>query len=128
MKPSPRISDAEWEVMKIFWEHGALASRDVYARLSQEQPWAHATVKTLLRRMVEKGWLSYTPVGNSFLYRPAVSKQKGLRSAIKRFSERVLGGALAPLVAYYTEKKQLTPEDVAELERLLERHRREKGN
>jgi BlaI family penicillinase repressor len=126
--PARSLSDSEWEVMKVLWEHGPLAARDVYAHVSELQPWAQGTVKTLLRRMLQKGWLSYTRVGNSFLYRSAVPRQKGLRWAIKQFSERVLGGALSPFVAYYAEEKQLTPEDVAELEKLLKRHQRGKGN
>jgi predicted transcriptional regulator len=77
--------------------------------------------------MVQKGWLSYTRVGSSFLYRPAVSRRKGLRSAIKQFSERVLGGALSPFVAYYAEEKGLSPEDVAALEKLLDRYPKAKG-
>ncbi len=126
--PLRSLSDSEWEVMKVLWERGPSASRDVYAHLADTQPWAKGTVKTLLRRMVQKGWLSYTRVGNSFLYRAAVPRQKGLRSAIRRFSERVLGGALSPFVAYYAEEKRLTPEDVAELEKLLKRHQKTKGN
>jgi len=122
--PSRALSDSEWEVMKVLWEHGPLASRDVYDHLSKEQAWAHGTVKTLLRRMVEKGWVSYTRVGNSFLYRPAISKQKGLRSVMRQFSQKVLGGALSPFVAYYTKERQLAPEDVAELERLLKRYKK----
>ena len=126
--PPRSLSDSEWEVMKVLWQHGPLAARDVYGHLAEQQPWAQGTVKTLLRRMVQKGWLSYTRVGNSFLYRSVVPRQKGLRSAIKQFSERVLGGALSPFVAYYAEEKQLSPEDVAELEKLLKRHQKGKGN
>lgn len=127
--PPPRsLSDSEWEVMKVLWEHGPLAARNVYAHLAGAQPWAHGTVKTLLRRMVQKRWLSYTRVGNSFLYRSAVPRRKGLRAAVRQFSERVLGGALSPFVAYYAEEKRLTPEDVAELEKLLKRHQKGKGD
>ena len=126
--PPRSLSGSEWEVMKVLWEHGPLAARDVYAHLADVQPWEQGTVKTLLRRMVQKGWLSYTQVGSSFLYRSAVPRQKGVRAAIKQFSERVLDGALAPFVAYYAEEKRLTTEDVAELEKLLKRHQKEKGN
>ena len=126
--PPRSLSDSEWEVMKVLWEHGPLAARDVYAHLSDAQPWAQGTVKTLLRRMVQKGWLSYRRVGNSFLYRSAAPRKKGLHSAIKQFSDRVLGGALSPLVAYYAEEKRLSPEDVAELEKLLKRYQKEKDN
>jgi len=125
---SPRsLSDSEWEVMKVLWAHGALAARDVHGHLAADRPWTQGTVKTLLRRMVQKGWLSYTRVGNSFLYRPAVSRRKGLRAAIRRFSETVLGGVLSPFVAYYAEERRLSPEDVEELEKLLKRHQRSKG-
>jgi BlaI family penicillinase repressor len=126
--PPRSLSDSEWEVMKVLWEYGPMAARDAYAHLSDAQSWAQGTVKTLLRRMVQKGWLSYTRVGNSFLYRAAVPRRKGLRSAIRQFSERVLGGALSPFVAYYAEEKRLTPEDVAELEKLLKLHQKGKGN
>lgn len=124
--PERSLSDSEWEVMKALWQHGPMASRDVAARLTREQRWAPATVKTLLRRMVAKGWLTYTRVGNSFLYRPVVSQRKGLRAAVKEFSDRVLGGVLSPFVAYYAEEKRLSPQDVAELEKLLKQHRKER--
>jgi BlaI family penicillinase repressor len=116
------LSDAEWEVMKIVWEGGPLPARDVHARVPRDRRWVQATVKTLLRRLVDKGWLTYTRVGNSFLYEPAVSRRKGLRSAIRRFSERVLDGSLAPFVAYYAQEKRLTPEDVAQLEKLVKQY------
>jgi len=120
------LSDAEWEVMKVVWESGPQAAREIYARIPSERRWAHATVKTILRRLVNKGWLTYTRVGNSFLYEPAVSRRKGLRSAIRCFSDRVLGGSLAPFVAYYAQEKRLTPEDVAQLEKLVKQYSGEK--
>ncbi len=65
--------------------------------------------------------------GNSFLYRAAVPKKKALRRAVRDFSSRVLDGVLSPFVAYYAEEKDLTPEDVAQLEEILKRYRREGG-
>ena len=122
-KALPSLSDAEWVVMKAVWEAGPLAARDVYARVSKEQAWAYATVKTLLRRMVAKGWLTYTRVGSSFLYRAAVARQKAVKSAVRDFAQRVLDGLLSPVVAYFAEGKGLTGADLEQLEVLLRRHR-----
>jgi predicted transcriptional regulator len=104
-----------------------MAVGDLHARLQAEHRWAYSTVKTLVRRLVSKGWITYRRVGNSFLYEPAVSRSEAVRSEIKRFSDRVLGGLLSPFVAYYAERGDLTDEDVAELERILEQYREERG-
>ena len=121
------LSTSEWAVMKVIWDCGPMAAGEIYDRLSGEQDWAYPTVKTLIRRMVAKGWLTYKRVGNSFLYRAAVPRGKAVRSAVREFSDRVLDGLLSPFVAYYAEGKDLTPEDVAKLEKIIRRHRRKGG-
>ena len=125
-KEVPRLSASEWEVMKVIWDGGPMAIRDIYSRLSQEQHWAYPTVKTLVRRMVAKGWLDYTRVGNSFLYRAAVPRRKAVRSAVKEFSSRVLDGLLSPFVAYFAEERNLTPEDIAQIEKVLKAQRKKR--
>ena len=117
------LSASEWDVMKAIWESGPMATRDIYARLSEDRSWAYSTVKTLVRRMVRKGWLSYDRVGNSFLYRAAIPRRKAVRSAVREFSSRVLDGLLSPFVAYYAEDAGLGPQDLAELERIIKQHR-----
>ena len=121
------LSASEWEVMKVMWERGPLASRDIYAEVSGERSWAYSTVKTLVRRMVAKGWLAYEQVGNSFLYRAAVPRGKAVRGAVREFTSRVLDGVLSPFVAYYAEDRELSAEDAAQLEQLLAQYRRKKG-
>ena len=123
----PDLSASEWEVMKVMWDGGPMALRDIYARVSEERDWAYTTVKTLVRRMVAKGWLRYQRVGNSFLYRPAVARKKAVRSAVNEFTGRVLDGLLSPFVAYYAEENDLSPEDVARIEEILKRNRTKRG-
>ena len=123
----PALSASEWEVMKVVWDGGPMAMGDIYERLSKDQNWAYATAKTLVRRMVAKGWLSYQRVGNSFLYRAAMPRKKAVRSAVKEFSSRVLDGLLSPFVAYYTEEKNLSSDDIAALEAIIKRHRKKGG-
>lgn len=64
----PSISNAEWEIMKIFWDKGPMEARDVFAAIPENHGWAYKTVKTLLSRLVAKGTLDYDLIGNSYLY------------------------------------------------------------
>ena len=120
----PDLSDSEWEVMKAVWDRGPMAVGDIYEGLSARQHWAYSTVKTLVRRMVGKGWLDYRRVGNSFLYTAAVERQNAVREAGSKFVRRILDGVLMPFVVRYVEENGLSEEDAAELEQLLERRRK----
>ncbi len=126
-KPHAGVSRSEWEIMKVLWEGGPMAVGDIHARLSGDHGWAYSTAKTLVRRLVQKGWVAYERVGNSFLYRPAVSQSKAVRHEIRQFSERVLDGLLSPLVAYHAERGDLSPEDIEKLEEILEQYRAKGG-
>ena len=121
------LSQSEWDVMKVIWDIGPTAIRDIYAELSQKHNWAYTTVKTLVRRMAHKGWVGHKRVGNSFLYWAAVPRGKAVRAAVKDFSKRVLEGALSPFVAYYVAENDLTSEDIAQLEDIIEQHRKSGG-
>jgi BlaI family penicillinase repressor len=125
-KQRPTISESEWAVMKVVWEDGPMATGEIYERLADDREWAYSTVKTLVRRLVEKGWLTYRKVGNSFLYRPAVPRARAVRAAVSEFSSRVLDGLLSPFVAYYAEENGLSAEEVARLEEILA-HERKRG-
>ncbi len=118
-----KLSESEWVIMKIFWDKGSMALGDVVRELEGHQGWAYNTVKTLVRRMAEKGWVSARRVGNSFLYSPAVERSGAIRQALQDFTTRVLDGMLSPVIAYFAEKEELSKEDVKELELLLNRYR-----
>jgi BlaI family penicillinase repressor len=67
------LSKAEWKVMKVVWELRKAMAREIYSIAGREHSWTPATVKTLLNRLVEKGYVTTTRVGNGFVYRPAES-------------------------------------------------------
>ena len=123
----PEPSGSEWAVLRIIWDGGPLAARDIYSRLADGRDWSHSTVKTLLRRMVTKGWLGYTRVGNSFLYHAAAPRRTALRAAIQSVSVRVFDGFLAPLVAHYARSRGLSREELRQLEGILREYRRKEG-
>ena len=116
----PDLSPAEWDVMKVVWECGEAAARDIFAALPEEKGWAIKTVKTLLARLVAKGALDYAEVGNSYLYRAAYSREELTQYEVAGFVDRVLDGAPAPVMASFIRTSDLTSADIERLRALLD--------
>ena len=114
------LTVAEWKVMKIVWRRKSCAARDVYEEAAGLQGWAPSTTKTLLRRLVDKGHLTATAVGSSFLYRPARPAWQSLAGAADTLLDNTLEGMDGKLLAYMVRKSRLTPDDMAQLRALLD--------
>ncbi len=121
------LSGAEWKVMKIVWELEKAMAREVYTIAGQQHGWTPATVKTLLKRLVDKGYLQTTKVGNGFVYRPAQTAIAILRAAADTLLGNAAQGTTGPLLAHMVEKSPLSPEDLDALERLIEDKRESLG-
>ena len=124
--PTP-LTQAEWEVMKIIWDRGPLAARDVFAALPQECGWAYKTVKTLLSRLVAKGALDFDQIGNSYLYRAAVEREVMTRQEVRSVLDRLMSEAFSPVLAQFIEEAELTSEEIEQLKQQLDQKRRQKS-
>jgi len=107
--------------MKVVWEKSPIPANEIIETLSQADDWHPKTAKTLLNRLVKKGALDYQKDGRAYLYYPMVKEADCVRVASESFLERVFGGSLKPMIAHFVEHKKLTPADVKELKKLLEK-------
>ena len=116
----PRVSRAEWEVMKAIWSGHPVAANEVAERLAPRHDWSPRTVKTMLNRLVRKGALGFQVQGKRYLYSPRVSQEVCVRSESESFLARVFNGQEAAILLHYARHATLTPDDIAELKRVLE--------
>ncbi len=114
------LSRAEWKVMKIVWELRKAMAREVYVIAGEEHGWTPATVKTLLARLVEKGYVSTTRVGNGFVYRPARTALSTLQAAADSLLTHAVEGVSGPLLAHLVEQTDLNEADLDSLQKLIE--------
>lgn len=114
-----RISEAEHAVMEALWTRAPQTAAEVCETVCQQRGWSIPTVKTLLSRLVTKGALATEPDGRRFLYTPTIERSAYVGTESKRLVERLFGGRAAPLFAHLAEAEALSPEDIAEIERLL---------
>ncbi|TWU30309.1 Penicillinase repressor [Bythopirellula polymerisocia] len=111
--------------MKVLWDQGSLAARDVFAALPHENEWAYKTVKTLLARLVAKGALDYEQIGNSYLYHAAVQRETMTRQEVRSLFQRVRGMTLSPVLAKFIEEVPLSEQEIQHLRQLLEEKRKQ---
>ena len=119
------LSAAEWKVMKIVWELKKAMAREIYVIAGEQHQWTPGTVKTLLKRLSDKGYLKTTKVGNGFVYRPARSAVSVVRSAADTLLTNTVPEASVPLLAHMVEKVSLSEDDLDALQKLIDRKKRE---
>ncbi len=78
MKKLPQISEAEYEVMKVVWNNAPISTNEVTERLVKTTDWSPKTIQTLLKRLVQKGALTYEKNSRVFVYTPVVKKDEYL--------------------------------------------------
>jgi BlaI family penicillinase repressor len=116
---SIRISDSEWQVMAVVWDHPPVATAEVVDKLSRQTGWHSRTIRTLLDRLARKGALKITREGKRYLYDPLVSLEDCVRSDCRSFVDRVFGGEPASLLLHLVKETKLSPQDIRELKKLL---------
>jgi BlaI family transcriptional regulator, penicillinase repressor len=122
MKAVPKISDTEWEVMRIVWARHPIAARDVIKQLAAGDPsWHPKTVRTLLARLVSKKALRHDAADRAYLYWPLVAEHQCVAAASESFLERVFGGSLKPMLAHFVGEGRLTEKELDDLRKLLDR-------
>jgi BlaI family transcriptional regulator, penicillinase repressor len=121
MNRTPRISEAEWEVMKICWSHSPASAQEIIDALAAGNDWHPKTVKTLLNRLVKKRALGFHKDGRAYLYHPLVAEKDCVAAESQSFLDRVFGGSLQPMLAHFVGQRKLSPQEIAELKSLLKR-------
>jgi predicted transcriptional regulator len=116
-------TERELEILKILWDLGEASVRQVCEVMNQREDLAQNTVQTFLRMMEDKGLVSHTVEGRSFIYRPLYSREK----TVSRFVQRVFDGALDQLVMSALSAKKLSKQEIAAIEAVIEGEKKRQG-
>jgi len=110
------LGELERDILSIVWRLGTVTADK--AREELDRPLKDSTVRTVLRRLEEKGYLAHTVEDRTFIYRPAESRQRVAGRAAKRIVDWFCEGSVEALLVGMVDSKVL---DQAELQRLATR-------
>jgi BlaI family penicillinase repressor len=120
MKKTPRISETEWQIMKIVWSRGQCTANEILEALNATERWHPKTARTLIGRLVKKRALTYREEGRAYVYRPGISEAEAVSHYSQSFLERVFDGGLVPMLAHFVQSRRLSSSDLRELRGVLD--------
>jgi BlaI family transcriptional regulator, penicillinase repressor len=123
----PDLSPAQCEIMEIVWERGEVTAKEVRRVLSRTRKVARNTVRTLLERMEDKGWLEHRAEGRTFLYAAARPRHDTVGQKVREIVETVCGGSPETLVTALLDYRGLRPAELKRIRQLLDRAQAGKG-
>jgi predicted transcriptional regulator len=116
------ITSAESAVMEVLWRDGARDAEEITAALAETQAWSGTTVRTLLDRLIRKGAVAKAKVeGKRIVFRPLIERADYVHAESKSLVDRLFEGRLGPMFAQFSEREQLSADDIAELKALIAR-------
>lgn len=114
-----KITDSEVEVMRVLWEAGIeLPISDIRKSLEKSSDWESSTIKTLLRRLCEKGVVQSTKK-EVFYYKPVVSEAEYNDYITQNLINRLYAGSAKNLVASLMGSNKFNDSDIEELHNLF---------
>jgi predicted transcriptional regulator len=110
------LGELERGILSLVWRVGSMTAEQVREQLGR--PLKDSTIRTVLRRLEEKGYLAHSVDNRTFLYSPAESRQKVASRAVKRIVDWFCEGSVEALLVGMVDAHVL---DQTELARLAER-------
>jgi len=119
----PELGDLEREVMQLVWAGGPLTSETVRERLSR--PLKESTVRTVLRRLEEKGYTTHTVDGRTYVYHAAEPRGRVAAKAVQRVIDWFCNGSVEEVLVGMVDSAML---DQRQLRMLADKVAKAKAN
>src|SRR5262245_48226935 len=101
----PGLSKLEREVMQLIWAQGSITAEIVRERLTRSLK--ESTVRTVLHRLEEKGYVNHTVDGRTYVFRATEARQRVAANAIQRIAEWFCNGSVEEMLVGMVDSKML---------------------
>jgi BlaI family penicillinase repressor len=118
LKPK-NLGEVEQAVMDYVWTHGPCTSEDCREALAATRPMKESTIRTVLRRLEQKGYVAHSTSGRTFIYRAAEARQNVAARAVKNIIDRFCGGSAEQLVIGMVDNKVIDSRQIERIARKI---------
>ncbi len=116
-----RPTEAELNILRVLWTEGPLSVRDIQHSLEAAKPTGYTTVLKTIQIMTEKGLVERDEKQRPQIYRARYSREHTQRQLLGDLLDRAFGGSVKALVLQALSTKKSTAEELAAIEKLLDR-------
>ncbi len=118
------FTDLENEVMRVVWDQGPCSVEAVYDVVSKNRDLKETTIRTLLRRLEQKGHIGHKAEGRAYLYTATEPPRSLAARAVRQIIDRFCEGSVEELVSGMVESKALSKDELTRLEEIVRQQRR----
>ena len=116
----PRLSSLENAVMQVVWSKGRRSAEEVRLALPNREGIKDSTVRTILRRLEEKGYVEHDVEGRTYVYRPRVEPHNVAAEQVRGIIDRFCRGSVENLLVGMVDDNLITPDKLRELAERIE--------
>jgi len=113
------LGEVEQLVMDYIWSSGPATAERCREALASSRPMKDSTIRTILRRLEQKGYVDHEIDGRTFIYRATDARQNVAVRAVKSIIERFCGGSAEQLVLGMVDNAVLDPKQLERLARKI---------
>ena len=113
------LGEVEQSVMDYIWSHGPVTAELCREALASVRPMKDSTIRTVLRRLEEKGYVTHEVEGRTFIYKASDHRQNVAVRAVKNIIDRFCGGSVEELVLGMAENEVLDQKQLQRLARKI---------
>jgi BlaI family transcriptional regulator, penicillinase repressor len=119
------LSSTEFEIVKLLWKRGELSSREIHDQIVSQTQWNYSTTRTVIDRMLKKGYLAKGTSHGLNIYVAKVSKVGTIARQISQFAEKILETDPLAVLPLFSKSNLLSADEISKLRALLETKDRE---
>ena len=119
-----RLGDLQLQMMKVLWSRGPCTVAEVREHLPDASH-AYTTIATMLRKMENRGLVRHRRQDRRFIYQAVVTEDEVTRSMAHDLVDRLFEGSLAGTMSHLLTTRQVSRDELAELEQLIEQRKRQ---
>jgi BlaI family penicillinase repressor len=126
-QPRKALSELEHKIMQVLWKQGPVNSEQVRLALAARHPMKDSTIRTMLRRLQEKGYVKHRVEGRTFIYSGVEAPRNVAVRAVRQILDRFCEGSLEQLLTGLVENEVVDRAELQELARRVAEHKPPKG-
>ena len=124
------LTKAEEQVMQHLWNLQKAFLKDLVDVFEEPKP-AYTTISTMVRILIEKGFIGFQQYGNNREYYPLVAREDYLQGQFSGVLKSYFQGSFSKFASFYTEKEDISLEELEEIRKMIQseiQNRKNKGN
>jgi predicted transcriptional regulator len=119
-----KLTPQEEQAMRAVWKTGEGNVKTFLDNIEGENPPPYTTLASTIKNLEKKGYLTSRPIGNMYLYKPAVKEAEYKKNFLTEIVKKHFDNSYKELVAFFAEQKKISPKDLREIMDMIEKKKK----